>query len=236
MSGSELTADQCDVIAAYEQTFWQTGSLPTEEKVVELTGVNLETIRKYWKQDVFRNAINARGIPLDSGRSEQLLTLEQLNLANRLLNMHDPRSVREKLNEVGVSSQQYHVWLRQPAFKGYLAQRGKQLFESSDHEAYTSLLGVIKGGDVSALKLYFEMRGIYNPRVQVDVNVEMVMVRVVEVIAKWVRDPQVLQGIAADLEMITIGQAVSPEGIISAVGMPVLEIPEPKEPTSSFVI
>lgn len=238
-SSITISSEQIDVICAYEQVFWQTGSLPTEEKVSELTGVNKETIRKYWKSEEFRTLIQKRGIPLDSGRSEALLTFEQLNLANMLLNMHDNRSVREKLESCGVSSQQYHAWLRQQAFKGYLAQRGKALFEANDHEAYSALLGVVRGGDVSALKLFFEMRGIYNPRVQIDVNVELVMVQVVEIIARHVHDPQILQGIANDLELITIGSMPSVDGTGSIpVGMPVLEIPSPEQESkqNSFTI
>lgn len=212
-----LTEGQVDAVRSIEQNFYQHGGIPTDEKIADQTGLTLQTVKSYWKVESFRKALIHRGIPLDSGKSNDLLTLPQLNLANKLLNIHDVRSTREKLQETGVTSQQYHAWLRQPAFRTYLQKRGEELFASNDHEAYTALLGAVRGQDVSALKLFFEMRGIYNPKLQVDVNIEVVMVRVVEIIARHVRDPLVLQAIATDLESL------------DQPGLPPVELPSPAQ-------
>lgn len=222
MSGSQvektLTEGQVDALVAIEQLFWEHGNLPTDEVIAQLTGLSLTTVKSYWSNETFKAAVEFKGIPLDGGRSQQLLTMKQLEVANRLLNIHDARSVREKLQEVGVSSQQYHAWLRQPAFKNYLAKRGEELFKSADHEAYTALLQVVRGGDVSGLKLFFEMRGIYNPKVQVDVNLGTVLVRVVEIISRYVRDPETLQNIANDLESLDLpGASTIPVAIDAGV-------------------
>jgi hypothetical protein len=217
----ELTEGQVDAICVVEQLFWLHGSIPTNEVISEKTGLNVKTVQGYWENPVFRGVLEHKGVPLDEGRSKDILSIKQLEVANRLLNIHDARSVREKLQEVGVSSQQYHAWLRQPAFREYLQKRGEELFKSGDHEAYTALMQVVRGGDVSGLKLFFEMRGIYNPKLQLDVNIEAVLVKVVEVVARHVRDPQVLQAIAQDLELI------------DQPGMPPIEVPLPVlEPVS----
>jgi hypothetical protein len=78
--------------------------------------------------------------------------------------------------------------------------RTEQLFNHSDHEAYKSLVEQVMNGDVTAMKLFFEMRGIYNPKVTVDINIETVVYRLVEIVGRHVRDPQILQSIAKEVE------------------------------------
>ena len=200
---TSISNEQLEVLGAYEQLYWTHGGLPTEERVAEVTGVRLETIKKYWTEQQFRDALGKRGIPLDK-RSQELLTPIQLEVANRMLNLYDKRSTREKLADCGTSTQQYNAWLRQDAFRDYLARRGEELFKSADHDAYSALVEIVQNGDVSGLKLFFEMRGIYNPRVQVDLNVESVLVKIVEVIARHVTDSTTLQAIAEDLERLDV--------------------------------
>lgn len=218
-TGVSFSNEQIDVICCFEQLWWEHGQLPTDEKVAEKTGVSIETIKSYWKQEQFRTALQHRGVDINPERSAGLLTLTQLNLANMLLNTHDTRSVREKLNEVNVSPQQYHAWLRTPAFQQHLAKRGEEMFKSADWEAYEALVGAVRGQDVSALKLFFEMRGIYTPKSVQEINIDVVLVRVVEVIARHVRDPETLQNIATDLELIEVGTANGQK-----MGMPILDV------------
>jgi hypothetical protein len=203
VSGS-VSGEELDVLAAYEQLYWTHGGIPTEEKVSDLCGVRVETIKRYWQKDEFRDRIQKRGIDLNASRTEGLLTLQQLDIVNRMLNVADNRSKREKLAEVGVSTQQFTAWMRQPAFRDYVSRRAEEMFKGADAEAYQALVGAVENGDMTAVRFFFEMRGIYNPRLQVDVNIESVLVRVVEVISRHVRDPQILQAIAADLEILDV--------------------------------
>lgn len=229
-SAVEFSNEAIDFICAVEQAFWLHGQLPTNEKVNELTGITLKTIEGYWKNQGVRDALMKRGVDLDTSRSKALLNIQQLTLANMLLNFADNRSLREKLNQVGVSSQQYHAWLRQEAFRDYLARRAEDLFKSSDHEAYMSLMGAVRDGDMKGLQLFFEMRGIYNPKQTVEIHIESVMVRVIEVISKHIKDPEVLNAIADDLEIIEIGSAGG-----QPINMPVLDLPLPVE-SNQFTI
>ena len=221
-SGQEspsFTSEQIDVITCIEQLWWEHGQLPTDERVAERTGVSIESIKRYWKLDHFRTALLHRGVDINPERSAGLLTPIQLMLANMLLNTHDTRSVREKLKELQVSSQQYHAWLRTPAFQQHLAKRGEEMFKSIDWEAYDALAGAVRSQDVSALKLFFEMRGIYTPKKEIDINLDVVLVKVVEVIARHVHDPAILQAIANDMELLEIPTSNG------TVGMPILEVP-----------
>jgi len=205
----EFTTEQIDFIVAIEQCWWSDAALPTDEKISDLTGLGLPKIAQFWKNQNVRGALVHRGIDL-TPRTSGLLTIQQLDLANVLLNFADKRSLREKLNSLGITVQQYNAWMRKPAFRDYIAKRAEETFKGADSEAYNALVELVRDGDIKAIQLFFEMRGIYNPRVQVDVvNVQGVLVQVVEIISKHVKDPQILQAIATDFEALGIGKEQS---------------------------
>lgn len=202
---TSLSETQIEVVYWIEQQFWSTGYVPTVDSLAERFSILPATIKKWWESSSFREALVSRGVDFNPDASRDALSPLQLQLANVLLNTHDNRSEREKLESVGVSSQKYHGWLRDPAFVNYLRKRAEVMFSANDYKAFQALSAEAANGDVSALKLFFEMRGIYNPRVQVDVNIEMVLTRVVEVIALHVKDPGILEAIATDLGRLDMG-------------------------------
>lgn len=206
MAGS-LSQLQVEAVYWIEQKFWETGSIITNEKLADHLNCSIATVKGWWLDGTFREALVKRGVDLSPETSSEVLTPEQLQLANILLNIHDTRSEREKLNEIGISSQKFNTWLRQPAFQSYLRKRAEAMFSAADYKAFQALGAEAAGGDVSALKLFFEMRGIYNPRVQVDVNIEVVLTSVVEIIAKHVKDPATLEAIATELDALETGGA-----------------------------
>jgi len=185
-----------------EQTFWETGYVPSPEVISDKLGIVKKRVLESFGSDKFKESLATRGIDLTPGISGKVLDPRQIMLANLLLNMHDRRSIREKLKIVQTSQQQYNAWMRQPQFVEYLRKRGEAMFKGSDHEAYLALTRAVSRGDVNALKLFFEMRGIYTPKLNIDVNIEAVMLRVVEVVSKHVTDPQVLVTIAEELEEV----------------------------------
>lgn len=213
-SNGKLNETDHKIVLFIEQKFYETGGVPTPEKTAEYTGIPVNTIQKFWKKDAARTALIARGIDLNPNRSNQLLDPKQLMLANALLNTHDKRTVREKLKLFDISSQQYHAWMRNPAFSDYLRKRAEEVFKSSDFQAYLTLTGAVEQGDINATMKFFEMRGIYNPKIDVNINVEMVIARVIEVVAKHVTDAATLTAIADEIETIDIGNRPS----VSAIG------------------
>lgn len=192
------------VLSYVEQAFWETGYVPTHEAVANALGVSVGSVGGTWRKPQFRQALIARGIDLKPEQNDKILDPKQVMLANLLLNSHDKRSVREKLEILDVSSQQYHAWMRQDAFQGYLRKRAEEMFKAADPDAYMGLVKAVGNGDVNALKLFFEMRGIYNPRVQVDVNLEAVVVKIVEVVSQFV-EPSVMAQISERLEGVLGG-------------------------------
>lgn len=210
-----LSERQLEFVGFVEQCYWSSGQLPTNELVSDKIGVQPATISRYWQDSKIREALVRRGVDLRPVGSQDLLTPKQLLVSNMLLNVHDKRSLREKLEACDVTTMQYNAWLRQDSFRGYLKMRAEQMFAASDHVAYTSLIETMSGGDTQALKLFFEMRGIYTPKAQLDVNVESLMVRVVEIVAKHVTDPETLQKIADEIEVVAGGRPALPAGATS---------------------
>lgn len=211
MAGLSLSESQVEGVAYIEQTWWEHGAIPTIEKVADVVGVKPTTVNSWFKSPDFRQALTTRGISLDPKADNGILTIIQLSVANSVLNFHDKRSLREKLQEMGVSVQQYNAWLRTPGFSRYIAKRAEDMFKGSDHVAYGALMEAIQAKDTQALKLFFEMRGIHNPRIQVDVNVDVVLTRVVEIVSKHVKDPVILEAIAQDLERLDESGSMAPE-------------------------
>ncbi len=197
-----LSADQLKVLSFIEQTYFETGLIPVESVVAARTGITLNSVKRYWQDKRFLDFMTGRGIDLTKVQDLEILEPRQLALANLLLNMHDKNSVRAKLEAVNVTSQQYHAWLRDPKFQSYLRKRAEETFKASDAEAYLGLTKAVQNGDVKAIQLFFEMRGIYNPRMQIDLNIEVVLTKVIEIISKHVTDDKVLNAIATDFEQI----------------------------------
>lgn len=207
-----LTDSELSILAYVEQIFWETGKVPTKDAVVfgldPLESYSTKSkVTKAWNKPRFQEALAKRGLEFQS--DTRLLTPTQLLLVNMLLNVEDKKSLRQKLDMLGVNMQKYQTWLRDPAFHQYLTMRTEQLFENSDHDAYKSLLQAVMRGDVTAMKLFFEMRGIYSPKLDLNINIESMIYRVVEVVGKHVKDPAILTAIADEVEQMEIPKHAS---------------------------
>lgn len=210
---SALTDNEVRMVNLIEQRFYETGHVPTNEKLALDLKLSKQLVIKAWKKEVFRQALLVRGVNLDSeGNTSDILSQEQLLVANMILNVHDKTTIRKKLEAVStalgkkITVQTYNGWLQQPAFQNYLRKRVEKEFGNTDTEAKMAHIKAIHDGDMNAVKLYYEMTGLYNPKVQVDVNIESVIVQVVEIITRHVSDPVALEAIASEIEQLDIGR------------------------------
>ncbi len=151
------------------------------------------------------------GLPVHTVMTEDglraSLTPTQLQLANMLMNALDSKSVREKLNICDVTPMQYERWIRQPAFQSYLRKRAEEVFKGADHRAYLALLAAVDRGDLKAIQLFFEMRGIYNPKLDVKFSIDGMLNQVIEAVGRHV-SPEQMELIAQDIEALSAGGAV----------------------------
>lgn len=219
-----------DGMVYIEQMYWETGEIPTDERIAEIVKVEVSTVNNWWKEADFRNALASRGIVFDGLKDTGALTMPQLLFANMLLNGIDKRSMREKLKDpslaaFNITPQQVSGWMRSPAFQTHLKRRAAALYGQVEPIAYAKFVQAIEAGDQSAIKLFFEIKGIYNPRVQVDLNITGVLVKVIEIVSRHVGDPDTLQAIADDIDLLELGpRSIELDEQISAAATPLGEV------------
>lgn len=207
-----LSADDHEFLAYLEQNWLIHGALPTREACVENTRFDERFVKRCITNPNFRHALVARGISLNGfslveGTSDGVLTEEQLVVANTMLDLRDNRSQTKKLRELGVSTAKWEGWLRDPAFQSYLRTRAENLLGDNLHESHLALLDRVRSGDINAIKYFNEITGRYVPNGNDKADVNSVLMMVLEVIQRRVRDPEVLSAISDDL--VAIGRRTS---------------------------
>jgi hypothetical protein len=203
VANKKLSDRAVDVVNFIEQTFWLTGGMPTYEVIAEKTGESVKYVESVVeKNPLARKALVVRGVNLEKSEAAARLTSQQLMAANLALNAHDKRTLREKLDLLGISSQQWHAWLRQPGFSTYMSKRAEAAFQGNDHAAYAALAQNIDENDLNAVKFHFEMRGKYKQQLDINFNVQEVVMHIVEIVAKHVKDPDIIIAIAEEISQL----------------------------------
>lgn len=215
MPSDTLTDKELKVVTYIEQQFWLQGGIPSDSVILNFfpdTYIDEKWLKRFWAKPVVRDALVARGVRL-AGEEDfaGMITPRQAAAANMMLNLNDKGSEREKLAKIGVTTQQWAGWLREPGFQAYLKKRAENLFAQTDHEAYRQLALAVKDGNLNAVKLHFEMRNIYTPKLDVNVNIQHVLTKILEIIQVRVGDPETLELIANDLEALELGAGPSVE-------------------------
>lgn len=212
----KLSDDASRLLNYFEQAYLLNAQYPTKEKVFEF-GITPQQYEAALKNQDFLEALERRGLPNPvSDIYQGILSPQQLALANALLDLHDNRSQRKKLQEFNVSTAKYNAWLRDPAFKTYLQRRAENFLGDNAHEAHLALVDRVKSGDISAIKYYNEMTGRFVPsssKAPVDINA--VLMQVIEAIQMRVKDPEVLVALSDDLLAIAhrSGSVPTPERV-----------------------
>lgn len=232
---TKLSATQYTLLRYFEQYYWTHGRFPLfdstrnhpkeaqERELAGLSGLSKDDWDSVTKSSVFVNSIISRKLPADD--SALLLTEEQITVANVMLDLHDKRSKLKKLTELGISTSQYNAWLRSPAYRAYCLSRAEDLLEQSQPQAHLSLIGNVERGDLGSIKYFNELTGRYRstsnghtPSVEVNVSTtnqygQDVLVQVVEIIQRHVKDPAILDAIAGDILELTKGTSQVVKGI-----------------------
>lgn len=167
-----------------------------------VTKKELETFKN---NPLFKKSLDSRGIVIDASYvSSGKLTSRQMTAASVMSNYVDRRSDEKKLRDLGISSTEWSTWMLDEKFVTYLQGRTERLLGNSIHEAHMGLIRGVRQGNVQAIKLLYEVTDRYNPDKDSQVNVRMLLGRVVEVIQKHVKDPQILNNLAQELTQVAI--------------------------------
>lgn len=223
-----LTNEQRDIVNFIEY-WWNThddinSKMPSNQTLRD--GLNMDAVKvgKLLKDPAVDKALENRGITL---ADVTLLLPEQLAAANTILDFSDSRSQKKKLEELGVTTQRYQGWLKQDKFQRYMRQRAEALLGETQHEAHTSLLRNVQRGDLNSIKLYYEMTGRWSSKTVGDLNVEFILIKVVEAVQKYVKDPVAIQQIAFELQGLVGSGSNGTPAPVGALSAPVNTDPQP---------
>jgi hypothetical protein len=208
----KLSKEQHGLILYVEQYYWRTSSMPVFNEAVCAKDLWDDS----WADGRFLDALAARGIPehllRSTGPGLQILTEQQMAVANVLLDVLDSRSRIKKLTEMGISTQQYNLWLRDPVYRQYCLDRAESLLIENQPVAHMSLINRVSQGDLGAVKYFNSLTGRYRERekAQVEVNVNNQfgapqLIAIVEIIQKYVKDPETLELIGRDILELNTG-------------------------------
>jgi hypothetical protein len=201
-----ISEKQYDLLNYLEQEWLINGMLPTRDYLVSKRVCTESLYDNAFKSGEFREALRERGISLSSLSGSEpggSLSPEQLAVANVLLDRYDNRSRKKKLSDMGVNTQTLNGWMRDPAFRDYYTRRAENLFGDAMPDVVAAHVDQAERGDMKAIQLYYEMMGRYSPRqVNIDLNLDLIMVRVIEAIQKHVSNPKEIMAVAEELAQI----------------------------------
>lgn len=182
-----------------EQYWYTYGAVPTKARAEEL-GIPVALWQSSFSNSEFRKqclerGISLRGLELDLDLPpepiwrQQMLTEEQLTVANVLLDLTDNRSAKKKLQDLGISTAKYESFKKDPTYQAYVQSRAESLLGENQHEAHIALVDRVRSGDMSAIKYYNEITGRYVPsRGESNINVTLILMQMLEIIQRHVRD------------------------------------------------
>lgn len=181
--------------------------LLTPEKASKEYGIDPEEFVTFMKKEKVVQSLRDAGVireyqapeviylKVDNDWRDNVLTPLQLKTANMMLDLIDTRSQKKKLQDVGVSTERYQNWLRDPIFNAYLRKRATDMLGETQHEAHLALLDKVRMGDTNALKLYYEITGMYVPGGRTNdsqaQDFQLLLSRILEIINDEIDDPAI---------------------------------------------
>lgn len=216
MSDEYLDQWIIDAISFIERHHNVTGDIPADNDIIEYLkftkkykqGLNSESLNLLKDNELFIKSMESRGLVVNTRAGElrdvDELTSRQMAAASLMINLTDRRSDEKKLRDIGVSTEEFSTWMQNNLFTRYMQQRSEQLVANSVHEAHMGLMRGVKQGNTASIKLYYEMTGRYNPNEEANVNIRVLIGRVLEAIQVHVKDPATLNSLAVSLSQITI--------------------------------
>jgi hypothetical protein len=213
-----------DAVNFIERHHSVAGQVPRDDDIMEylkLTkkhqGINSESISTLKSNAMFLASMESRGIVINVNKDGDLrevngLTPRQTAAASVMMNLIDRRSDEKKLRDIGVSTEEFSNWMQNTEFSNYMAQRSELMITNMTHEAHLGLARGVRQGNPSSIKLYYEMTGRYNPNEENNVNIRVLIGRVLEAIQMEVKEPETLNKLAIRLSQITLESGTSPVG------------------------
>lgn len=187
------------LITALEMYWNEFGCLPSGGKLVEKGVILSEQEYLDLMEDEFViRALDQLGIKTDE--ELQVLTPKQLAAVQVMFDFHDTRSDSKKLRDLGINSQTWDNWLKDPTFQKYLQVKIGNLFEDNTHEIDRALFLKARSGHTDSIKLLYSVTGRYKeieaPKIG-NVEAHVFLMKLFEVLQQNLIDqPEKLKAIA----------------------------------------
>jgi hypothetical protein len=225
---------ELNVVLIIERHHSMSGAIPSDDAILELINTGQRAKRAEFKtisdltqlksNPLFKASLESRGIvvnydPDKALRDVNTLTPRQMAAAAVMMNLADRRSNEKKLRDLGISTEEWANWLQNNQFSEYLRERSEVMISNSVHEAHLGLMRGVQQGNTASIKLYYELTGRYNPNEENQVNIRLVIGKVLEAIQKHIRDPETLNALAVEMSQIAIEAGTPPvakSNIVSA--------------------
>lgn len=89
-------------------------------------------------------------------------TAKQIKMAELLLNPDDRRTKKAKYESINLPERTFYRWMKDERFIKYLNDQLGHYSDSQLYEVWQSLIIQCKRGNVQAMKLFFQLKGLYN--------------------------------------------------------------------------
>lgn len=217
-----LNREEIRLLDVIEQDYLLSRSIPSQDVCHEHYGFKRIDYTNAFKKQDFRDALEQRGVPLPAFVGNKVasagLTPKQLMTINIILDSTDNRSIKKKLNDCNVSTQQWEAWLRDPAVQSYLTTRTEGALTDNQFHAHLALIDRVKEGDLASIKYFNAVTGFFVENRQDSIDVHFLLTRILEIVMKYVDDPVKLEAMSTELS--ALGTATKVGAAITAPEMP----------------
>lgn len=198
-----LNSRQLNLLRYLEQEWHLNHALPTASVAAEFLSETEVWVTQQLNSADFNVAMENHGLPTpDPDLPKGLLNAKQLALINALMDPNDNRSDKKKCADLEINTAQFAAWRKDPIFLEYLHKRAQNLFGEHMDDAHRALLDNVRSGDLGSIKLMYEITGYYVPNKDAALDVGLFLMRVTEIIQKYVKDPTILEMIGSDLILL----------------------------------
>ena len=181
------------IIAAVDLLYRRNGAVPSiDDTLSSWEGFDRSTLAKAFATDEFKSALKLRGIEYDM---KQGLTAEQLYAIQLLQDPSDRRSVKARLEPVGISIGKYRAWMRNPLFAKAMNEQSEQNLGDGVNVAMNRLIAAADAGEPWAINKLLEISGRWNPQQQEQQNARTVVLMLMEVLQAKITDKELLREI-----------------------------------------
>lgn len=216
-----LSSEDLQFASYVEQVYRLRGDLPSRDNCREvLIFVSARYYENRMRNAEFQEHLENLGVPIKriiNDLPPGALTIEQLRCINTLLDFNDTRSDKSKLKDLGIKTNTYQAWKKDPAFQNYISQRALNLIGDNIDEVDRALFDQARSGEISAIKFLYEVTGKYDPKRNDQLNAKELITLIIDILTQEIKDPELLQRIATRMQLMITGNKLGNQNFVETV-------------------